>query len=453
MTIIGIAKCGLRSAKISQIGWRLALFATGLNLVLANTAWASVCEEIHNQLSRGQKVSPGTIIDSLNAELQADSKNPFKHFVAAELLISLGLYEQAEAQFADADRLRKNFVQTKFHEELKERHHTLRLICPYLQKTQPDDPALLYYLASRDLAGLELKQDPNKVTLLPIIDEFNQAAAVANPWVGTFGELSMLEYNEAMRNTSGDYPKLSKAPSKEELLALSIKHAREELKRDPSNALANKVLMLAMIQSGGSLEKMENTLLKLIKTSPADRDLYLLLARIYLSKKDYNTAIRPALVCLLLEPADGKRDSGRYIYHDLVRNANPNEVAMAAIEILKELGGNDHRAYVLCLKVADLLVAAEKTTEALRLLVTVLPVTPPDLRMMYNLRIGQYLTRIHHYDQACVHLDQALQICSNASVRNKIMVIRNRVASLRNNFDRDLAVQIKVGITALSSRM
>lgn len=424
---------------VGKNAFRLLLLM-GITCSCAGPSFAGVCEDVHDRLSIGQLIRARDV-ESINSELVKDSRNPFKHFVAGEALTSLGLYHQAEEQFETADQLEKDYVRSRFGQELSARHHTLRLLCPYLQKKHPDDPALIFYEASRDLAGLQLKQqDQSQVSFQPIINQLSEAARSANPWPGTFALLSMLEYNEALN--AGSRTDSNSQKDAAQLMSLAIRHAGDELKRDPDNRLALKMRLLSLQKTGYAPERLEGILLDVLRVSPHDPEANALLARIYVEKKEYRSAIRPLLLGFLLKSNPSKRQD-LYRAFEVVRVLQPGEVVNCARGLIGELGWNCDESKLICLEVSDILAAAGKPEQALVLLGAALREAPASFRPLLELRIGRISILTRRLDNACNYLNLASRDAFNSELSQKILSLRDRVASQKDNFHRDAAAQVK----------
>lgn len=404
----------------------------------SNMAWAGVCESIHIKLAEGQRVQQHDA-DSINSELLKDRTNPFKHFVAGEVMVSAGLYGLAETQFEEADRLQKDYVLTKFRQEFQKNWHIVSYVYKYVQNKYPNDPALLLYLARRHLAQLAQKGDPRQMSAQSIVEKLRLAAATAHPWPGTFALLSMLEYNEAL--TSAD------KSDRESLLKLSIKHASDELKQDPDNPLALKVRLMSILKHGGNSDNLENVFLHVLKVLPKDPEVNVLLGRAYLDRKDYKSAIQPVLIGLLTEHDFFTRQDSLMQACELARKADPAELLASVNKLLAEPGWSTEKKILLSTRVADMLFVAGKPEKSLDLLDMALKDCPAVTRPLLDFKIGQELTLMHRYFEARTYLDKAYQSIQDPASAKKIICLRTRVALVRCNYHRDIALQIKTLIS------
>lgn len=417
------------------------LLASFLLTAQPTPVWAGVCEDLHAKLCQGHPVQAQEA-DLLSEELSRDSHNPLKHVIAGEVLISLGLYDQAEAQFDEATRLQKGIVPGQFAEDLKEKHHTLRFLAPYMQKNYPNDPAFLFYLANRDLAAVQIKQWAQKASLMPIINEFMQAADASPPWPGAASMLAMLEYTEATHPAIQSAGSINNNPSSTTLINLSIKHANQALKQNPNDPLAKKILLIATVKSGRPSENLESALQQLLQSAPLDPAMNLLLARLYMAKGDYKSAIRPMLICQLAESHKQAED--------LVRHVDPADITATANQLIAQLGANSDISSLLRINVADLLVKTGRNHQALQMLCNGMESCPPNIRTVLALRIGQVLGRMHNYSESVKFLDAAWKFTDDTSLQRRIVELRNRNALLNANFKRDLATHVKVWIDSHS---
>jgi hypothetical protein len=412
----------------------LLFFLLSLSSCPAPVARASFCEDIHNKLAEGRQAQKQDA-DSINTELLKDRLAPFKHLVAAEVMVSLGLYGLAEPEFEEADRLEKNYVQTKFHEELKANHNTVGYLYRYVEEKHPKDPALLFYLSRRHLAELARNSALSPVSVQPIIEELRAAAGAKQPWAGTFALLAMLEYKEAS-NTAGE-------SRGEDLLRLAIKHANQELKQDPNNPLALKVRIMSALKCGASQSRLAEDCLQAVRLLPRDPEMNVLLSRVYLEKKDYKTAIQPLLIALLSENDSSIRNDLLRRAADLARRANVQEFSVSINRLLADPVWEAEKKPLLYLRVADLLALAGKPEAALTLLEQALLDCPPASRSLIEFKTGQVLTSMNRFADAYPYLKRAAWYNPDPYFARKVMSFCSRVGQIKDNYHRDIALQLK----------
>jgi tetratricopeptide (TPR) repeat protein len=404
--------------------------------VLAVTA-----QDLHLKLENGGRVSAEEA-ESLNSQLSSGGQNPFNHAVAAEVLISLGLYDQAEEEYDKAERLEKNYVKTMFRKELSSHHHTLRLLAPYVQKKYPDDSALLFYIANRDLAGAMLKQNMSTLWLQPLIDEFQAAANAKDPWDGALAILSMLEYNEASRIGKAGAETYTKN-NPQTLYAQSVKHAREELQKDPKNVLALKYYVLGMIRAGKVAEARAE-IAQLLAIAPLDAEANLLLAKFYIANGDRHSALIPALVTVLAEQKKPVQASGSFKeVSALIRNCDEKQILDAAAILLNLTGWNTMQGNLLCLRISDLLAASGKKQLAIMMLEAGINRCGEGAFQVIMFKLGRLFMATEQYDKALSALDTAYKASSDEVFAKLILSLKNRAEGQAKNAHRNLALQLK----------
>ena len=413
----------------------LGAISSAPQAVLAVTA-----QDLHLKLENGGKVSAEEA-ESLNSQLSSGAQNPFNHAVAGEVLISLGLYDQAEEEYDRAEHLEKNYVKTMFRKELSSHHHTLRLLAPYVQKKYPDDSALLFYVANRDLAGALLKQNMSTLWLQPLIDEFQAAANAKNPWDGTLAILSMLEYNEASRIGKAGEETYTKS-NPQTLYAQSVKHAREELRKDPKNVLALKYYVLGMIRAGKVAEA-RTEIAQLLTIAPLDAETNLLLAKFYIANGDRHSALIPALVTVLAEQKPVKASSSFKELSELIRSCDEKQILDAAAILLNLTGWNTVQGNLLCLRISDLLAASGKKQQAIMLLEAGINRCGDGAFQVIMFKLGQLFMATEQYDKALSAFDTAYKVSSDEALGNIILSLKDRAAGQAKNTHRNVALLLK----------
>ena len=430
------------------------ILLSGIALALSSSAaWAGIFEDLHEKLGRGEPVAARDV-EPINSELSKNPNDPFKHLVAAELLINLGMYDQAEEQFAAAERLKKGYVQAKYAEELRANHHTVRLITPYMQKKYPDDGALLFYKANLDFVGLREKHGEKNVSLKHVIEEFRVAAEAPNPWPGSLTMLASVEFFEAERlgQAAARESLIAEdtAEQKWEMLRQALKHVNEALVRDPQDLIAKKIRIMVMAKGGIAPGQLEKALLEDLKSWPLNPDSNLLLGKIYMARKDYASATRPLLIAL----AGSSISPGlKRLVLDLARNVDPMLISETSAKLVSELSWEKtDRGSLYLLQVADILTLAGKQETALKLYTYTAQNCSPALQPLLQLRLGQVLTLLRRYDEACLCLDRALEASPDPDFFQKVTSIRERTVALRANAKQDIAAQLKQWLRSIHLR-
>lgn len=401
-----------------------------------------VFQNLHQKLASGARVSADDA-NSLSKELNNDLGNPFKHAVAGEVLLSLGLYDQAEAQYETADRLKKDYMRAMFSKELFAEHHTLRFLSPYVQKVAPKDSALLFYLANRDLAAAMIKQDIKTLSLQPLIDEFTVAASSSEPWPGTRGTLSMLEYNEAIRQMLHPlWSQTARGNTPQALFNRSLRHAEEELKTNPNDPKALRFYLIGIDRTSGKIDK--ETIERISNVAGLDPQINLMLAKMCMANKDYHAAVRPALLSCMSDLQKAVREAKSFNdISPLINRSDSNELMVSALNLINTVGWGSPQGGFICLRIADLFSACGRTMEEIALLEIAINRCGREYFQIIMFKLGKAFLVNKQFDRAAISFDIAYKQSPLGSLSSQILPYRYRAVQQAKNAHRDIALQIK----------
>jgi len=410
----------------------------------AGPARADVCSDLHLRLGKGEKADNADA-EAISAELKKDISNPYKHLVAAEVLSSVGFAGNAKKEYEEADRLQNGFVQAQFRKDLKANMHTVRFAWPYIEKKDPNDPAMLYYLSRRQLAEIAVKRDPSQTSTAQIQEQLQRAIATHKPWPGTYALLAMLEYSDAINP--------SFKAERQKLLRDAYNNASAELLNDPANPLALKVKMVALLKSGGNADKMQNDLQRLARIMPVDPEANIFLARAYLDKHDYAAAVKPVAIGLMTQHDPFTHNESLSQARILAHKADPDVLVKAISEVLLQPWWKKPSRIQLCFDMANELAKARHFDQAISLLALAAPHCSGDQKAMALLKIGEYFAASYRYTEAFKVLTSAIMEAKDEALTQNIVDFRQRIASLRDNTEHDVAQKIKIAILRKSGKL
>lgn len=384
--------------------------------------------EIHERLAAGGRTAKNEL-DFVTAELAKDQNNEFKRLVAGEVLASQGFYGLAAEQFAAADKLKPDYVLGQFKALFAENRFLPALYFTYLQEKYPEDPALLFYAARRNLSALSYSREANEQAMATARKELNMAIKLKNPYPGTFATLAMMDYNQG------------KIDSAMELI-------EKELKLNPDQPMALRVRALALTRQGKRPSDILPEIKAALRVAPMDPEMNLLMGRACLFTKNYKEALRPALLGLFWQHDPLTLGESKAQVYELLSTVPRQELLDEINRISLELSdpethGRGFRSTLLRMRLAELFAIHDEKEEALKQLETALRMHP-HFRAAVAFRIGQVLVSMHRYFEAFPYLEMACHLNQSQTDADKYNRFRTRIARVGLNSQRDLALKIKM---------
>ncbi|MBX9725601.1 MAG: hypothetical protein K2X81_29660 [Candidatus Obscuribacterales bacterium] len=388
---------------------------------------ANSCHDIHTKLLAGQPAS-NLDVDFVNSELQADPDNAYKRMVAGEVLTSLGLFGLAKEQFSTADKLKKDFVLSQFKSNFESTPVVANLHFVYLQDVYPDDPAILYCAARRRISAGYFSKQKMQEEMQIAKDKLVKAAALKDPWPGTEAMLATMDYQ------SGD-------------VASALKHANRELERNPGQATATRVKVMALCQLNKKPEDLIDLIKSGIKKTPYDADLNLYLGRAYLDERKYNEAILPSMMGFCQQYDSASTAEGRRQAFELIKHAN-RDLLLAGISAVADRAQDPQSASgsfkptLMRMRMGDLFISNGDDVDGVNQLLTALKMHP-HFSAAIAFKLGKEYANKHYNQKAYDFLELACRLNKNEDDAIRYNALRRRLFKVAKNSDKDIALQLK----------
>lgn len=395
-----------------------------------------VFNALQARISRGVRVRKADL-DAVTAELESDKSNPSKRMVTGEAFAGLGFFNLAESQYAEADKLEKDYILKKFKSVVDKDQFVAALLFIYVEDKYPKDPALLYYAAQRNLNLVTYDKEQRKTAMNTARKELTMASALPEPWEGTLASLAVLNYNQASLMGAG--------PEQNKLLDEAIVSANRELARYPHQVLAQKVKIMALCRKGVKLGSLVGDLTEVLKSDPKDAAMNVLLARAFIYKEDYRSALKPALSSLYYERGPEVLSEAKDKVYTLMRKVNRAEFLNAVNEIAGKpfTAESAYRSQMFRMRIGDLFTVSGNRLEACTQYREGLSLSP-SLRAVIAYKIGYLHTLQHDYEDALIALNVACRWARTGGEKAKYEEFTRRVARVYLHQPRDIALNLKI---------
>lgn len=345
--------------------------------------------------------------------LKRDANNVRAHLIAGELLANLGLQNFARSEFKAADKLSPGSFIEEYHRLLRQSPFCAVRIAFFGREDYPNDGAVLY-----DIARLNMVNNFRRSA----IEILERASMLREPWPDTNGTLAKL-YLDAGQ------------PGK------SMRAAETELKADPLNVRAQRVLLLAKWRLGTSLAELAPELKKLLQQHPDDPDLNLMQAQLSYDRHQFEDAVKPDLFALMQEDGGYTINIAKELFAKLSQKV-PQQDLLCHVDAVAPDSSQNLRRSLLRLRVAEVWAQAGKHNAASQQLARALKMHPYFVPMAYY-RLGNEMCKMHNLDAAAFCYKRALQGKPGDPYYQRAAQRSEQVSRNRKN---DIAYQLKTVI-------
>jgi tetratricopeptide (TPR) repeat protein len=210
---------------------------------------------------------------------------------------------------------------------------------------------------------------------------------------------------------------------------------------------------VALLKSGGNADRMQNDLQRLARIMPVDPEANIFLARAYLDKHDYASAIKPVAIGLMTQHDAFTRNESLLQARILAHRANADLIVKSINDVLLQPWWKKPNRIQLCFDMANELAEARHFNQAISLLALAAPHCSGDQKAMALLKIGEYLAASFKYSEAFSVLTSAIMDAKDEALAQRIVAFRERIARLRDNTEHDVAQKIKIAILRKSGKL
>lgn len=407
----------------------LKLSVLSAAFMLLSSVQASNLADLHGKLKAGKRARKADLL-LVEKEVSEHPGDPFNSLVAGESYASRGFHALAAEHFERADLLKKDYVLSHFKNGFESEIHIPPLLFSYLIEKSPADPALLYYLARRNLILLpDLKESIKAKALLTAKHALNKAISQTKPWPGTHAMLAMLYYNQG-----------------------SFKKARllvqQELQFNCKQPLALKLKVLLLQKQGLKIRDLSAEIKTALSVSDLDPELNLLMARSFFGQNDLASAEAYALKGMLAAHDRNTLNEARNQISKLAKNRNCDGLVQKTDLLLSDYLSRDSelkraRAALFRIRMAECFLYCKKPKELHSELKKAIEL-PSAYRAYAAFCLGRQLSYEHDYKNSLVYLDLACRLNRNPKEQRKYRAYRDRIHDVSRNLKRDLALKLKM---------
>ena len=343
--------------------------------------------------------------------LIGEARQAYSHFVTAEALGSVGLLVSAEENFAAADKLSPDYVLNKFHAYLKTGDRRITLVYPYVHDHYLKDSGVQFFTGLLNL---------KKGNVSDAVNQLEQAAKSSKPWPGAAGRLGMVEYNKGNLQTALNY-------------------VNAELIANPGDLMARRVRILTLCRMGYRPDQLESDIRAVLRMTPNDDQMNLLLAQALLHRERYQEAMHPLMLGWMESVSPLTVKYGKVRIQTLIKKLGKSAVINEADKVCQERPLNDFRATLFRMRFGDLLESAGYGKDAIDQWNAAIGMNS-FFKVPIAFKIGKQLMKQQRLPEALVLFDYAVRESPNDE---NYVLARDRVAHMMRNSWRDYSLQIK----------
>jgi len=389
---------------------------------------------LDEKIALGGKVTKEDLA-KLNSELESNKNNQYTRMVIGEALSSMGLFQSAHLQFAEAEKLEKDYVLRRFRAFINHNPHMAALLFPYIQDVYPRDSGLLYFLANKNMREKSISAEQRKWHMDTARKELTWATQLADPWPGTFSTLAVLDYNDALLNAKGE--------EQQRLFRDAVNAANRQLRSDPSDTVARKTKMMSLLRLDEPIHNLLPELKSAVEFSPADATLNVLLAKALISQNHYEEAVPYVLLALYLTDGSALTAEAKGLLFTLLNNVKLDEILTAVDQIAKtNTPRAAYRAQLMRLNLAMLLLHRGNRLDAIAQLTRAARLHSNNAAYI-EFELAKQYADMQDYRRAFTLAELAAKDAGHSGFAAQYQEFAKRIAERELNRPRDLALMLK----------